>query len=139
MEQNFYLVHEKLRAGWKENLKNLNEHALLLGTSEYAKKNDLQLKAKLLLWNRKRYARQDKLVSFHDYHDSFFFTSYLQAVISWLLYFFLFDGIKNCDVIDPLNINVNTKIHSCFFRTPCITKNIRYLIKILNIPCHQKS
>ena len=103
------------------------------------KKNDLQLKAKLLLWNRKRYARQDKLVSFHDYHDSFFFTSYLQAVISWLLYFFLFDGIKNCDVIDPLNINVNTKIHSCFFRTPCITKNIRYLIKILNIPCHQKS
>ena len=25
----------KLRAGWKENLKNLSEHALLLGTSEY--------------------------------------------------------------------------------------------------------
>ena len=34
----FCLLHEKLRAGWKENLKNLNEHALLLGTSEYAKK-----------------------------------------------------------------------------------------------------
>ena len=27
--------HEKLHAGWKENLKNLSEHALLLGTSEY--------------------------------------------------------------------------------------------------------
>jgi hypothetical protein len=26
---------EKLRTGWKENLKNLSEHALLLGTSEY--------------------------------------------------------------------------------------------------------
>ena len=25
----------KLRAGWEENLKNLSEHALLLGTSEY--------------------------------------------------------------------------------------------------------
>ena len=32
------LLHEKLRAGWKENLKNLTEHALLLGTSEYAVK-----------------------------------------------------------------------------------------------------
>ena len=31
----FCLLHEKLRAGWKENLKNLIEHALLLGTSEY--------------------------------------------------------------------------------------------------------
>ena len=31
----FCLLHEKLRAGWKENLKNLSEHALLLGTSEY--------------------------------------------------------------------------------------------------------
>ena len=31
----FLLLHEKLRAGWKENLKNLSEHALLLGTSEY--------------------------------------------------------------------------------------------------------
>jgi phage terminase large subunit-like protein len=32
----FYLLHEKSkRAGWKENLKNLSEHALLLGTSEY--------------------------------------------------------------------------------------------------------
>ena len=31
----FRLLHEKLRAGWKENLKNLSEHALLLGTSEY--------------------------------------------------------------------------------------------------------
>ena len=30
----FHLLHEKLRAGWKENLKNLSEHALLLGTSE---------------------------------------------------------------------------------------------------------
>ena len=28
----FRLLHEKLRAGWKENLKNLSEHALLLGT-----------------------------------------------------------------------------------------------------------
>ena len=31
----FNLLHEKLRAGWKENLKNISEHALLLGTSEY--------------------------------------------------------------------------------------------------------
>jgi hypothetical protein len=31
----FRLLHEKLRAGWKENLKNLSKHALLLGTSEY--------------------------------------------------------------------------------------------------------
>ena len=30
----FCLLHEKLRAGWKENLKNLSEHAHLLGTSE---------------------------------------------------------------------------------------------------------
>jgi len=30
----FCLLHEKLQAGWKENLKNLSEHALLLGTSE---------------------------------------------------------------------------------------------------------
>ena len=30
----FRLLHEKLRAGWNENLKNLSEHALLLGTSE---------------------------------------------------------------------------------------------------------
>ena len=30
----FCLLHEKLQAGWKENLKNLREHALLLGTSE---------------------------------------------------------------------------------------------------------
>jgi hypothetical protein len=30
----FHLLHEKLRAGWKENLENLSEHALLLGTSE---------------------------------------------------------------------------------------------------------
>ena len=30
----FYLLHEKLQAGWKENLKNLSEHALLLGTSD---------------------------------------------------------------------------------------------------------
>ena len=30
----FRLLHEKLRAGWKENLKNLSEHALLFGTSE---------------------------------------------------------------------------------------------------------
>ena len=29
----FRLLHEKLLAGWKENLKNLSEHALLLGTS----------------------------------------------------------------------------------------------------------
>ena len=26
---------ENLRAGWQKNLKNLSEHALLLGTSEY--------------------------------------------------------------------------------------------------------
>ena len=31
----FCLLHKKLRAGWKENLKNLSEHALLLRTSEY--------------------------------------------------------------------------------------------------------
>ena len=31
----FHLLHEKLRAGWKENLKNVSVHALLLGTSEY--------------------------------------------------------------------------------------------------------
>ena len=31
----FCLLHDKLRAGWKENLKNLSKHALLLGTSEY--------------------------------------------------------------------------------------------------------
>ena len=31
----FRILHKKLRAGWTENLKNLNEHALLLGTSEY--------------------------------------------------------------------------------------------------------
>jgi hypothetical protein len=30
----FRLIYEKLQAGWKENLKNLSEHALLLGTSE---------------------------------------------------------------------------------------------------------
>ena len=30
----FSLLHEKLQAGWNENLKNLSEHALLLGTSE---------------------------------------------------------------------------------------------------------
>ena len=30
----FRLLHEKLPAGWKENLKNLSKHALLLGTSE---------------------------------------------------------------------------------------------------------
>ena len=29
----FCLLHEKLQAGWKENLKNLSEYALLLGTS----------------------------------------------------------------------------------------------------------
>ena len=31
----FRLLHEKLQTGWKENLKNLSKHALLLGTSEY--------------------------------------------------------------------------------------------------------
>ena len=31
----YRLLHEKLQAGWKENLKNLSEHAFLLGTSEY--------------------------------------------------------------------------------------------------------
>ena len=31
----FRLLHAKLRAGWNKNLKNLSEHALLLGTSEY--------------------------------------------------------------------------------------------------------
>ena len=30
----FCLGHEKLQAGWKENLKNLSKHALLLGTSQ---------------------------------------------------------------------------------------------------------
>ena len=30
----FHLLHEKLRAGRKENLKKLSEHALILGTSE---------------------------------------------------------------------------------------------------------
>ena len=30
----FHLLHEKWQAGWKENLKNLSEHALLSGTSE---------------------------------------------------------------------------------------------------------
>ena len=31
----FCLLHEKLRAGWKENLNNLSKHALLSGTIEY--------------------------------------------------------------------------------------------------------
>ena len=31
----FRLLHKKLRAGWKENLKNFSKHALLLRTSEY--------------------------------------------------------------------------------------------------------
>ena len=31
----FRLLHQKLQAGWKENLKNLSKHALILGTSEY--------------------------------------------------------------------------------------------------------
>ena len=31
----FCLLHGKLRAGWKENLKNISKHSLLLGTSEY--------------------------------------------------------------------------------------------------------
>ena len=31
----FRSLYEKLQAGWNENLKNLSEHALLLGTSEY--------------------------------------------------------------------------------------------------------
>ena len=30
----FHLLHKKLQAEWKENLKNLSEYALLLGTSE---------------------------------------------------------------------------------------------------------
>ena len=30
-----FLLYEKFQAGWKENLKNLSKHALLLGTSEY--------------------------------------------------------------------------------------------------------
>jgi hypothetical protein len=30
----FCLLHEKLKTGWKENLKNLSKHAPLLGTSE---------------------------------------------------------------------------------------------------------
>ena len=34
-----YPVHEKLPAGWKQNLKNLSEHALLLWTSEYSAKS----------------------------------------------------------------------------------------------------
>ena len=33
-EQGGLYYMKKLRAGWKENLKNLSEHALLLGTSE---------------------------------------------------------------------------------------------------------
>ena len=32
---NEQLLHKKLQAGWKENLKNFSKHALLLGTSEY--------------------------------------------------------------------------------------------------------
>ena len=31
----FRLLREKLRAGWKENLKNLSKHALLLGTWDF--------------------------------------------------------------------------------------------------------
>ena len=31
----FVYYIKRLRAEWKENLKNLSEHALLLGTSEY--------------------------------------------------------------------------------------------------------
>ena len=30
----FRLVHKKLRVGWRENLQNLSEHALLLGIPE---------------------------------------------------------------------------------------------------------
>ena len=30
----FRLLHKKMRAGWKEDLKKLSRHALLLGTSE---------------------------------------------------------------------------------------------------------
>ena len=30
----FRLLHEKLQAGWRENLKNVSVHALLLGTSK---------------------------------------------------------------------------------------------------------
>ena len=37
----FGLLHEKLQAGWKENLENLSEHSLLLGTSEYASLIDM--------------------------------------------------------------------------------------------------
>ena len=37
------------RAGWKENLKNLSEHALLLETSEYKKKSYLDLKLDFFL------------------------------------------------------------------------------------------
>ena len=35
----FRLLHEKLRVGRNENLKNLSEHALLLRTSEYCSQN----------------------------------------------------------------------------------------------------
>ena len=45
----FRLLHEKLRAGWKENLKNLSEHALLLGTSEYVV---VHLFTSWLVWER---------------------------------------------------------------------------------------
>ena len=43
----FCLFHEELRAGCKENLKYLSEHALLLGTSEYRHLN-AQHKIKIL-------------------------------------------------------------------------------------------
>ena len=50
----FCLLHEKLRAGCKENLKNLSKHALLLGTSEYicnSKKTRLFLVANIY-WSK---------------------------------------------------------------------------------------
>ena len=43
----FRLLHEKLRAGWKENLTNLSEHALLLGTSEYYCSNSMESLVKI--------------------------------------------------------------------------------------------
>ena len=37
----------KLRAGWEENLKNLSEHALLLGTSEYNHKTTIWVSGRI--------------------------------------------------------------------------------------------
>ena len=38
----FHLLHKKLKVWWKKSLKKLNEHARLLGSSEYV---DMQMHA----------------------------------------------------------------------------------------------